>query len=143
MNNPEKHYRKQIIEDSENLDGFASAHIQGCVSCQAELNRIQKIEAVLSNLPELPYPGQLKSDILRILWEQPAYSLWQLLFGTFLLLISPLVMQYLILNKPGIELHKNMLILIFTIYGILISLVMVVISYRIYNEIRGKPTHTT
>ena len=128
-----EHYIEEITANHHALSEAARAHIKDCPTCRTELKMMLRIEQGVAELPEQPVPPSLRQRVFRRIF-QPAYNAWHLAITGIVLLLSPVLLQYMAGAKIGPTLPRDFQIGLFSLYGVLIFFVAVPISFRLFQN---------
>ena len=127
------HIIEAITTDHHALTRAERTHATGCPLCAAHLRMMQRIESGIANIPPAPkpVPEALRQFVFRRIRE-PFYRVWHILFVGLLVFLSPLFLRYFAAHG-GMQLSGDMLTLVFAGYGILIMLLILPLSYRLFD----------
>ena len=122
-----------IATDHYTLTRAERAHADQCPLCGSELRMMERIERGIANLPPTPQtvPARLRSLVFQRIGE-PMYRLWHILAAGFLVFVSPLFLRHFA-QHGGMQLSGDMLTVVFAGYGILIVLLILPLSYRLFE----------
>lgn len=128
-----KHVIDTIATDHHSLTRSERAHAENCAMCGNQLRMMQRIEDGIQSIPaaSAPVPEKLRSLVFARIRE-PLYQIWHILAAGTLAFVSPFFLKHFV-EQRGLQLSGDMLTVVFAGYGILIVLLIVPLSYRLFD----------
>ncbi len=128
---------QEIRRDHRNLSAEARAAVESNATVRAEYEAMSAIEKGIQTMPMRPVPLRLKTLVFeRIL--QPAYNFWHLGIAVVLLALSPIMLQSLLRQTDAILMDRAALIGIYALYGVLTSLLILPLSFALFQQYKDK-----
>lgn len=132
---------QKIYTISSSLTKKELEDIQKSAYLKTELEIASRLDASIKAMEHekfTPPPG-LRNLVMRKILE-PAYKIWHVLVVMFIIVISPVFLTWESEEYDGL-LEQHLLITIFIYYGILITLLLLPLSYQIISKHRKKMEH--
>ncbi len=127
------HIIENILWDHGSLNAAEQRHLSECAACRHQLAMVERIEDGIQNLPSAPVlvPERLRVLVFRRIRE-PLYRVWHILAAGSFVLVSPFFLRHYALNKE-MQLSGDMLTVVFAGYGVLLLLLILPLSHRLFD----------
>ena len=128
----------KIYTQSEDLSKSDLAKIHASKHLQNELLIAKNLNKKIKALPREPFspPPRLRELVFRKIF-QPAYKIWHILLVMFIIILSPVFLAWEVEIFENI-IEDNLLVIIFIYYGVLITLLLLPLSFQLMTKHKNR-----